>query len=123
MTIRDTRPEDFEKNSSMTFVEFLEFLCRVAYLAEFKVVTDEEAFHRDEKTKDSKQISDNWLFTEEMNLPIEEYVENLKMLMSHVIQLGAVNIAALSSSNYLESKEMSSFQTATAISSPLGKRK
>jgi hypothetical protein len=107
----------------MTFVEFLEFLCRVAYVAEFKVVTDEEAFHRDEKTKDSKQNSDNWLFTGENNLPIDDYVENLKMLMSHVIQLGAVNIAALISSNYLESKEMSPFQAATVISSPMGKRK
>ncbi len=70
----------------MTFVEFLDFLCRAAYLAEFKVVTDVEAFNRDEKTKDKKQdFSDNWLFSGEKKVPIEEFVDNLKMLMSHVI--------------------------------------
>jgi len=89
MTIRDYKPDDFEKNSSMIFVEFLDFLCRVAYLAKFEIVHDVEAFNRDEKNKDKKQdISDNWLFSTEnkaSTVSIEEFIDNLKILMAHIL--------------------------------------
>ena len=60
MTIKEIRSEDFEKNSSMVFVEFLEFLCRIAYLADFRTGGVDEKFHED--FKDLNMSTEHWLF-------------------------------------------------------------
>jgi len=90
MTIRDYKADDFEKNSSLNFVEFLDFLVRVAYLAKFEIVNDIEVFNREEKAKEKKQdmTTENWFFSNEDKksaFPIENTIENLKILIAHII--------------------------------------
>ena len=79
---------DADRADHMVFVEFLEFLCRIAFTSDFTYLGEKHtARSAPEMTKKGVSTDSIWLFAPKDRFVTEKFLTHFRFLVQHVVLL------------------------------------